>query len=176
MIFITFEKLRLFCLQFAFLILLILKLSSPDSLSWFSVFIPFWLWGGHHILSIIFAYIVHRRIRTPESLYQVFFQCIRFLASACFVFVTIGLLIWRLTNTMGSYPTTAVILIPFFIIVGILFLCCCCCCCLPLTFAATKMELEEELRNGDGTELVPIARRIENRVILIETSAHGTFS
>jgi hypothetical protein len=149
-------------LRILFCVLLVLKLTSPESITWITVFTPFWLWGAVNLITMVISYGIQRRSggRTAELMGQFAL----FILLAGFVYTGVGMLLQRL-ESMGSTPSSPVILIPIFTVLALLF--CCFCCCLPMVVHGARMDLEEELRKGtELAEIVPVGRRINQAVLL----------
>lgn len=154
------EKLWFYVIQIAFTILFIVKITTPESFSWVVAFTPIWIWGVIRILWIAYFYFSQKRQTGNSDFFlATIVQCITFVIFAGFIYSTAGLLISRLNNTSQYLPTAAVILIPGFIVLSIIF--CCFCCCGPLTVMAVKIDLEEEIRNGNESNPIPLERRIK---------------
>ena len=146
---------RLWMLRVAQAILLIVKLDGADW-SWTIVFIPFFFWGGLHLVGLVLDYLRFKKSTKPEERAQIIAQSIGFILMATLVFTSVGLLIKRL-NSQDGLPPAATIMIPLFIVFGILF--CCVCCCLPCAAMSFRIGLEEEMKSQNRV-IVPVERRV----------------
>ncbi|KAJ3203591.1 hypothetical protein HDU67_010101 [Dinochytrium kinnereticum] len=155
-------------LRIAQAVLIPYKLMNPDAFSWAITFVPAFLIGGVHLLSIIIGCVFTRTDTSvpPEAnsarRASLTGRLILLIVVAILGYTTIGLLIKRLNN--GSDPSSAVILIPVFIVLSILLMIVG--CCLPCLLLLTRMGLQAELRGKqeEGTwmrAIVPSDRRIE---------------
>ncbi|KAJ3107808.1 hypothetical protein HDU97_003156 [Phlyctochytrium planicorne] len=162
-------------LRFAFLVLVPMKLSNPDGISWTVAFLPLFALGGLELVTIIGGCVYARTDKSVppavnderRSTFTV--RLVTLIIVGTLFYTTIGLLIKRLNNATPEYdpksPSSAVILIPVFIVLSILLLIVG--CCLPLLLFLTRMGLQAELNKGkeEGTwmrSIVPSDHRITN--------------
>lgn len=119
--------------------MLVIKLDelTARQVSWTIIFIPSFLIGFLHLISIIYSIIQFKALEkelaqnsavpSPEAYKQqrmakIISSVVVFIFGSIFFYTFIGLLLQRLNNSSGV-PSAAVILIPIFIILSFIFCC-----------------------------------------------------
>ena len=127
-------------IRVAFVILVVYKISTVNTISWTIIFIPFWVLAFIQVTTIVIDVreAFHVRFSTDDSRASIS-KAVIFVIFGGLFYTFVGLLVSRLNNPTNT-PSVAIILIPVFIVLGMLF--CCTCCCIPC------------MANGGGNEVI----------------------